>query len=141
MNRRIVEFLRYGSAWEKGSVWLPGGPSLDLADSGDSVELDGRTVVESLPLDRSGSVRYFKRLDSGWRSATPTIPPSHWKLEFSGEESPFWLEWRSPFDPEKGEPPISIPGDHATARGRSSIFRPAPITSQRFMRTYLRLLL
>ena len=115
MNRRIVGVFALWVCLGEGISVAAGGAVARIADSGDSVELcqqiDGRTVVESLPLYRSGSVRYF--FDGiGMEERNADYPSFSLKLVFTAGGKPFLAGVAVTIRPEKGEPPISIPGDH-----------------------------
>ena len=86
-----------------------------IRESDDSVELshqiDGRTVVDDLPLNRAGSVRYFSA-GIGIEERNAEYPPFSLKLVFTAGGKPFLAGVAVTIHAVKGGPPIGIPGDH-----------------------------
>jgi hypothetical protein len=115
MNRVIVGFF---------ALWVCVGEGISLAasevvarigDPGDSVELsqqiDGRTVVDTLPLYRAGSIRYFSA-GVGIEERSAEYPPFSLKLVFTAGGKPFLAGVAVTIQPAKGGAPISISPDH-----------------------------
>ena len=92
-----------------------GGVVARIGDSGDSVELsqqiDGRTIVDTLPLYRVGSVRYFSA-GIGIDERAAEYPPYSLKLVFTAGGKPFLAGVAVTIQSAKGGPSINIPRDH-----------------------------
>jgi hypothetical protein len=108
MNRGIVGVFALWVCLGEGISLAAGGAVARIGDSGDSVELsqqiDGRTVVDSLPLLSCGVRSLFQR--------SAEYPPFSLKLVFTAGGKPFLAGVAVTIQPAKGGPPIGIPGDH-----------------------------
>ncbi|OAI47929.1 hypothetical protein AYO43_11405 [Nitrospira sp. SCGC AG-212-E16] len=115
MNRGIIGLFALWVCLGEGISLAAGGAVARIGDSGDSVELsqliDGRTVVDSLPLYRAGSVRYFSA-GIGIEERSAEYPPFSLKLVFTAGGKPFLAGVAVTIQPAKGGPPIGISGDH-----------------------------
>jgi hypothetical protein len=83
-----------------------------IADSGEYVELkhqaDGRTVVDRLPLYRSGEVRYFSA-GVGLEERLAVYPPFSLKMIFTAGGKPFLSGVAVTVQPSGGGPLLTIP--------------------------------
>jgi len=115
MNRGIVGVFALWVCLGEGISLAAGGAVARIGDSGDCVELsqqiDRRTVVDSLPLYRAGSVRYFSA-GIGIEERNAEYPPFSLKLVFTAGGKPFLAGVAVTIQRAKGGPPIGIPGDH-----------------------------
>jgi hypothetical protein len=113
MNRGIVGVFALWVCLGEGISLAAGGAVARIGDSGGSVELsqqiDGRTIVDSLPLYRAGSVRYFSA-GIGIEERSAEYPPFSLKLVFTAGGKPFLAGVAVTIQPAKGGPPIGIPG-------------------------------
>jgi len=115
MNRGIVGVFALWVCLGEGISLAAGGAVARIGDSGDCVELsqqiDRRTVVDSLPLYRAGSVRYFSA-GIGIEERNAEYPPFSLKLVFTAGGKPFLAGVAVTIQRAIGGPPIGIPGDH-----------------------------
>lgn len=83
-----------------------------VADSGEYVELshqvDGRTVVDRLPLYRSGALRYFSA-GVGMEERVAEYPPFPLKIVFTAGGKPFLAGVSVTIQPAGGGPALAIP--------------------------------
>lgn len=88
------------------------GPVASIADSGDAVELrrqvDGRTMVDRLPLYRSDGLRYFSA-GVGLEERSAEYPPFPLKIVFTAGGKPFLSGVAVTIQPSKGGAAWSIP--------------------------------
>jgi len=115
MNRGIVGvFVLWASVGGEVSL-ADSGVVARIGGSGDSIELsqqvDGRTVVDTLPLNRAGSVRYFSA-GVGTEERSAEYPPFSLKLVFTAGGKPFLAGVAVTIQSAKGGPPIGISRDH-----------------------------
>ncbi|TKS59529.1 MAG: hypothetical protein EWM72_02097 [Nitrospira sp.] len=112
----------------RGIVWafalwvcIVGGVS--LADSGEvarigatgevvelSHQVDGRTVVDTLPLHRAGAIRYFSA-GVGLEERTAEYPPFSLKMVFTAGGKPYLSGVSVTIQPAKGGTVLTIPQD------------------------------
>lgn len=115
MNRGIVGVFVLWASVGGGVSLADSGVVARIGGSGDSIELsqqvDGRTVIDTLPLYRAGSVRYFSA-GVGIDERTAEYPPFSLKLVFTAGGKPFLAGVSVTIQPATGEPPINIPSDH-----------------------------
>jgi hypothetical protein len=115
MNRVIVGVFALWACVGEGMSLAAGGVVARIGDSGGSVELsqqiDGRTIVDTLPLYRVGSVRYFSA-GVGIEERSADYPPFSLKLVFTAGGKPFLAGVAVTIQSAKGGPPIIIPRDH-----------------------------
>ncbi len=107
-----------------GAASLDPGPGLSrveaggvarIGDSGEDVELshqvEGRTVVDRLPLHRSGNLRYFSA-GVGIEERMAEYPPFALKLVFTAGGKPFLAGVSLTIQPAAGGPALAIPSEH-----------------------------
>lgn len=115
MNRGIVAAFVLCVCLREGISLAASEVVARIGDSGDSVELsqqiDGRTVVDTLPVYHAGSVRYFSA-GIGIEERSAEYPPFSLKLVFTAGGKPFLAGVAVTIRPAKGGPPINIPRDH-----------------------------
>ena len=115
MNRGIVAAFVLCVCLREGISLAASEVVARIGDSGDSVELsqqiDGRTVVDTLPVYHAGSVRYFSA-GIGIEERSAEYPPFSLKLVFTAGGKPFLAGVAVTIRPAKGGPPIDIPRDH-----------------------------
>jgi hypothetical protein len=115
MNRVIVGVFVLWASVGGGVSLADSGVVARIGGSGDSIELsqqvDGRTVVDTLPLNRAGSVRYFSA-GVGTEERSAEYPPFSLKLVFTAGGKPFLAGVAVTIQSAKGGPPIGIPRDH-----------------------------
>ncbi|RPH81569.1 MAG: hypothetical protein EHM80_01935 [Nitrospiraceae bacterium] len=115
MNRIIISAFAFLFCVGEGISLAAGGIVARIGDSGDSVELsqqiDGRTVVDTLPVYHAGNVRYFSA-GIGIDERSAQYPPFSLKLVFTAGGKPFLAGVAVTIRPAKGGPPIDIPRDH-----------------------------
>lgn len=115
MNRSIVGAFALWVCVGEGICLATSGVVARIGDSGDSLELsrqiDGRTVVDTLPVYHAGSVRYFSA-GIGIEERSAQYPPFSLKLVFTAGGKPFLAGVAVTIQPAKGGPPIDIPRDH-----------------------------
>lgn len=115
MNKGIVGAFVLCVCLGEGINLAASGVVARIGDSGDSVELsqqiDGHTVVDTLPVYQAGSVRYFSA-GIGIEERSAEYPPFSLKLVFTAGGKPFLAGVAVTIRPAKGGPPIDIPRDH-----------------------------
>lgn len=88
------------------------GSKVSIGESGDYLELshesEGRTVVDRLPLHRSGNLRYFSA-GIGLEERTAEYPPFSLKLVFTAGGKPFLAGVAVTIQPAKGGSVLTIP--------------------------------
>jgi hypothetical protein len=86
-----------------------------IGESGDAVELrhqvEGRTVVDRLPLYRSDGIRYFSA-GVGLEERAAEYPPFPLKLVFTAGGKPYLSGVAVTIASMGGRPAVSIPPDH-----------------------------
>lgn len=86
-----------------------------IGDSGEDLELshqiEGRTVVDRLPLYRSGNLRYFSA-GVGLEERMAEYPPFALKLVFTAGGKPFLAGVTVTIQPAAGGPALAIPSEH-----------------------------
>lgn len=98
-----------------GSVGLAeSGPIAQIGASGEVLELshqvDGRTVVETLPLYHAGAIRYFSA-GVGLEERVAEYPPFSLKLVFTAGGRPYLSRVSVMIESIKGIPVLSVPQD------------------------------
>lgn len=91
------------------------GGKVSIGEAGEYLELshesEGRTVVDRLPLYRSGSLRYFSA-GIGVEERTAEYPPFSLKLVFTAGGKPFLAGVAVTIQPANGGSALTIPRDH-----------------------------
>lgn len=114
--------MNQGVVWAF-ALWACVGGGIGFADSGavarigvggDVLELshqvDGRTVVDKLPLHHAGAVRYFSA-GVGLEERTAEYPPFSLKMVFTAGGKPYLSGVSVTIQPAKGGTALAIPQD------------------------------
>jgi len=114
MNRSVVwAFALYVCVGGGVSMAESGGVAR-IGATGEIVELshhvDGRTVVDTLPLHRAGAIRYFSA-GVGLEERTAEYPPFSLKVVFTAGGKPYLSGVSVTIQPAKGETVLTIPQD------------------------------
>ena len=114
MNRVIIGVFALLVSVGGGVSLADSGAVARIGGSGDSVELshqvDGRTVVDTLPLYRAGSIRYFSA-GVGLEEREAAYPPFSLKVVFTAGGKPYLSGVSVVVQPEKGGMVLTIPQD------------------------------
>jgi hypothetical protein len=118
MNRVGVSFSVLAIGWMAVAAWSPAaeaGGVASIGESGEVVELrhqmDGRTVVDPLPLYRANGVRYFSA-GVGLEERAAEYPPFPLKLIFAAGDKLYLTGVAVTIASVGGGPTVSIPMDH-----------------------------
>lgn len=115
MNRGIVWVFALWVCVGEGISLAASGAVARIGDSDDSVELsqqiDGRTVVDTVPLYHAGSIRYFSA-GIGIEERSAEYPPFSLKLVFTEGGKPYLAGVAVTIYPAREGPSITIPRDH-----------------------------
>jgi hypothetical protein len=105
MNRSIVGAFALWVSMAEGISLAADGVVARIGESSDSLELsrqvDGRTVVDTLPIYHAGSVRYFSA-GIGIEERSAQYPPFSLKLVFTAGGKPFLAGVAVTIRPTKG---------------------------------------
>jgi hypothetical protein len=98
-----------------GSVGLAeGGPIARIGASGEELEfthqVDGRIVVDTLPLYHAGAIRYFSA-GVGLEERAAEYPPFSLKLVFTAGDRPYLSGVSVTIESRKGVPVLTVPPD------------------------------
>lgn len=114
MNKVSVWALVACTSLGGGVSWADNGAVARIGASGEVVELshqvDGRTVVETIPLHRAGTSRYFSA-GVGLEERTAEYPPFPLKVVFTAGGKPYLSGVSVTIQPAKGGPALTIPQD------------------------------
>jgi len=112
MNRGIVGVFAFWVCLGAEVSLAESGAVARIGSSGDSVELsyqvDGRTVVDTLPLYRAGSIRYFSA-GVGLEEREAEYPPFSLKVVFTAGGKPYLSGVSVEVQPGKGGMVLTIP--------------------------------
>jgi len=99
-------------AFSGGASLADGGAVARIGASGEVIELshqvDGRTMVDTLPLHRAGDVRYFSA-GIGLEERSAQYPPFALKLVFTAGGKPFLSGVSVTIQPAKGGTAVVVP--------------------------------
>lgn len=114
MNRGVVWLFVLWVCVGEGVGLAESGAVARVGPSGESLELshqvDGRTVVETLPLYRAGTVRYFSA-GVGLEERMAEYPPFSLKVVFTAGGKPYLSGVSVTIQPATGGTALTIPQD------------------------------